>query len=77
MTATTLKTELHNAIESISDKSILEAVYTLLNTHKHEYVLTKAQQKELDKRLKLLSSGKAKTTPFKKSLKTIRAKLIK
>ncbi len=77
MTATTLKTELHNAIESINDKNVLEAVYTLINKHTHEYIINKDQQKELNKRLQLLKEGILKSKPYKKALKEIRTKLAK
>jgi predicted house-cleaning noncanonical NTP pyrophosphatase (MazG superfamily) len=70
-----LKKELHNAIDSITDNSLLEAVYVLLNKNVHEYSLSKAQEKELKHRLELIDKAEESFTPYKKSIKSIRQKL--
>ncbi len=75
MKTATLKKELHDAIDSIDDNSLLEAVYVLLNKNIHEYSLSKVQEKELKHRLELIDKVEEKTTPYKKSLKMIRQKL--
>ena len=53
MTSSTLKKEIHKAIDLTSDESILEAVYTILNKTNHSFDISDAD-------LKLIESRKAK-----------------
>jgi len=77
MSKTILKKELHNAIDSIEDDDLLEAVYTILNNSVHQYELTKGQRKELKIRLAELDKVEEQSLPYKKSLKEIREKIKK
>lgn len=62
MTIETLKREIHKKIDGIDDSALLEAIYTILNQRNTpaRYTLSPEQQEELDKRLELHDSGKAK-----------------
>lgn len=77
MSKTILKKELHNAIDSIEDNDLLEAVYTILNNSVQQYELTKGQRKELKIRLAELDKVEERSLPYKRSLKEIRAKIKK
>lgn len=77
MKFSTLKKELHLAIDRIDDESLLEAVYVILNKSTNDYILTAEQERELYKRLDEDDKGLAKYISSKKSLKEIRAKLRK
>lgn len=77
MKTSTLKKELHLAIDRIDDESLLQAVYVIINKSSHDYVLTAEQQKELYKRLDEDKKGTSKYISSKKSLKEIRTKLKK
>ena len=62
MTTTTLKKELHKAIDTTNDASLLEAVYTILNkaSNLKEYELTGEQLQLVEERRKLYKQGKLK-----------------
>ncbi|MEW6470579.1 MAG: hypothetical protein AB1458_16835 [Bacteroidota bacterium] len=77
MRVTTLKKELHQAIDSIRDENLLEAVYTILNRSLYDYKLTKEQKKELISRLKKHEQGDSQNIPWKRSLKSVRGKIRK
>ena len=74
MTTTILKKKLTKAINEIDDAGLLEAVYTILEKQlasPPEYELTKAQKRELDRRLAGHKAGSTKSSPWddvKKSL---------
>ena len=76
MKASTIRKELHLAIDNISDESLLEAVYVLLS-NRMQYDLSPAQEKELARRIADDESGKTDNIPWKKSLKSVRAKIRK
>lgn len=64
MTTTILKTELTKAINGINDKSLLEALYTIINQTKkssQEYEMTEDDWTEIESRKKELKSGIVKT----------------
>jgi hypothetical protein len=75
MKATQLRKELHFAIDSIQDESLLEAVYTILNKGMNDYELSAEQKKELSKRLAAHENGLSSSAPWKKYLKTIRTRV--
>ncbi|MFI5149517.1 MAG: hypothetical protein ACHQRM_07260 [Bacteroidia bacterium] len=77
MKTTELRKELHFAIDSIQDESLLEAVYTILNKGMNDYELSGEQKKELTKRLESHEKGLSSNIPWKKSLKTIRSKVVR
>ncbi|CAN5333606.1 hypothetical protein BH09BAC5_BH09BAC5_16910 [soil metagenome] len=77
MKTSTLKKEIHLAIDRIDDENLLEAVYVILNKSSRDYSLTAEQEKELYKRLDDHEIGKVKYSPAKKSLKNIRKQLKK
>ena len=59
MSTAILKKQLHKTIDEVTDNSILEAVYTILNKSlDDQFVLSPAQKKELDKRLRDHQKGK-------------------
>lgn len=66
MTTTTLKKDIHKAVDHVNDSDILKAVYTILqkNVEEEEYALTPVQKRELDKRLVEHKSGKLKYYTF-------------
>jgi len=65
MTTTTLKKQLHNAIEETADSAFLKAVYAMFKEYSSgydsEYTLTAEDKAELDKRKKLRREGKSKS----------------
>ncbi|MDP3929420.1 MAG: hypothetical protein Q8R57_10395 [Bacteroidota bacterium] len=63
MTTNTLKNEINKALNSINDKSFLEALYTIINTKKetYDYELNDADKVVLDDRKIAYKNGKAKT----------------
>lgn len=77
MKISTLKKDIHAAIDRIDDQSLLEAVYVILNKSTHDYILTVEQEQEAYRRLDDHEKGITKYVPAKKSLKNIRAKLKK
>ena len=77
MKATELRKELHFAIDSIQDESLLEAVYSILNKGMNDFELSVGQKKELSKRLVSHEKGLTAITPWKKSLEAIRSKVGK
>ncbi len=77
MKTSALRKELHLAIDTITDTSLLEAVYIILNKSMHDLQLTSAQEKELAARIERHEKGETKSTPWKKSIKNIREKLKK
>ena len=77
MKVTELRKELHFAIDSIQDESLLEAVYTILNKGINDYELPADQKKELSKRLASHEKGLSANTPWKKSLKAIRSRVAR
>lgn len=78
MTTTALKKELHKAIDTTNDASLLEAVYTILNKAStlHEYELTDEQLHLVEERKKLYKQGKLKVVTMteikKKALQRIK-----
>ena len=75
MKAAELRKELHHAIDSIQDQSLLAAVYTILNKSMNDFELPLEQKKELIKRLESHDKGVSSNIPWRKSLKTIRSKV--
>jgi hypothetical protein len=75
MRATELRKELHFAIDSIQDESLLEAVFTILNKGMNDYELSSDHKKELNKRIESHEKGLSSSIPWKKSMKTIRGKV--
>lgn len=75
MTTAILKSEITKALDSIQDKSFLEALYTIINTRSEtfDYELNEADKKVLDERKKSYKSGKAKTY----SMYEVRKKVLK
>jgi hypothetical protein len=74
MTKTALKKELHKAIDNIDDNSILEAVYTILNSRasSSSFELSDEDWRIIEERKSLYEAGKLKTlslTEFKKKVK--------
>ena len=65
MTTTTLKKELHHAIDEISDSGFLKAVYAMFREYTigydSDYRLTAEDKAELDHRKKLRKTGKSKS----------------
>ncbi len=72
MNTAALKKELHQAIDTVADNSLLETVYTLLQKSMYMYELNAAQKKELQSRLTAIDAGATTATPYKKSLNAIR-----
>jgi len=70
MNATKLRKELHFAIDSIQDKRLLEAVYTILNKGMNNYELSAEQKKELSKRLAAHEKGQSTSTMQKQRKRT-------
>lgn len=77
MRVSSLKKELHLAIDAITDESLLNAVYVILNKSNLDYELTAAQKKELEMRLAKDEKGESPDIPWKKSIKKIREKIRK
>lgn len=65
MTTSILKTELTKAIAGITDKSLLEALYTIVNraekTESSDFELSDEDMKIIEGRSKAYKAGKAKT----------------
>lgn len=77
MKASSLRKELHETIDQIQDQSLLEAVYVILNRGQEFHELSPEQELELKSRLSNHESGKTKSTPWKKSIKSIKGKIRK
>ena len=75
MTKTALKKELHKAIDNIEDNSILEAVYTILNSRASysNYKLTEEDIHIINERKASYKAGKSKMY----SPKEVKKKLLK
>ena len=65
MTTTTLKKELHHAIDKMSDSGFLKAVYAMIReytiSYDSDYQLSAEDKAELDKQKKLHKAGKSKS----------------
>jgi hypothetical protein len=63
MTTTKLKKKIHACIDHIDDNKILEAVYTIINTHSFQtdFELSASDIKILEARKKAVKKGKEKT----------------
>ena len=78
MTTTILKSELTKAIAGISDKSLLEALYTIMNrANKVEYELSEEDWRIVEDRRKAYKSGKAKTVTMSDIRKDVIRKLAR
>jgi hypothetical protein len=77
MTRTALKKELHQAIDHIEDEQFLNAIYTILSNklNEFEYVLTKEQELELDRRIAAHKSGESKSYSWAEAKKLIKSKI--
>ena len=75
MTTNILKNEISKALNSINDKSFLEAIYTIINTRleNYDYELTEADKKVLDDRKMEYKNGKVKTY----TVNEVRKKVLK
>jgi putative addiction module component (TIGR02574 family) len=68
MTTTQIKQLLHNYIDTAEDKK-LKAIFTLVeNEIDEEYILTKAQKDELDRRLNDHENGIGKTYTWEETI---------
>ena len=61
MTTTTLKKEIHKAIDNIDDDTFLQAVYTIVNEKKFQFDLSAAEWKEVELAQKQHKAGKSKS----------------
>lgn len=65
MTTTTIKKELHKAIDDMGDSGFLKAVYAMFKeytvTYEGVYKLSAAEKTELDEQKKLHKAGKTKS----------------
>ena len=65
MTTTTLKKELHHAIDNMPDSGFLKAVYAMFKEYtvgyNSDYPLSAEDKAELDRRKKLRKTGKTKS----------------
>jgi hypothetical protein len=65
MTTTTIKKELHKAIDNMGDSSFLKAVYAMFKeytiTYDGTYQLSPAEKDELDEQKELHKAGKTKS----------------
>lgn len=77
MKTSTLRKEIHLAIDRIDDEKLLEAVYVILNKSNHDYNLTFEQEKELYIRVEKHEKGLTKNIPAKKAMKELREKFKK
>jgi putative addiction module component (TIGR02574 family) len=79
MKSSTLKKEIHQAVDVVNDNEILYAIYTILkkNSGEDEWVLTSVQKKELDKRLAEHKSGKLKYYTLDEVKKSIKKSIRK
>ncbi len=79
MTATTLKKELHKAIDNIEDESFLQAVYTIINKQsaEYEYNLNPKEWAEIEGIQKQHKSGKSKNYSWDEVKKHAKSKLKK
>ena len=73
MTALALKKQIHKAIDLISDESILEAVYTILNKTNSSFEICASDLKLIESRKKQYLKGDLNSV----SLKDIRKKASK
>ena len=73
MTALALKKQIHKAIELISDESVLEAVYIILNKTNTSFELSNDDLQLIENRKKQFLKGEIKSI----SLKDIRKKASK
>lgn len=80
MKTSTLKKEIHLAIDHTKDNEILEAVYTILrkatkDEEDEQITLSAEDVKELDRRWNNYKSGKSKTHTLEDTKKEIRKKM--
>jgi hypothetical protein len=74
MTASTLRKELHKAIDNIEDQSFLKAVFTIVNEKKFEYDLSPDQWHDVEQAQKLHKSGKSKSYSWEEVKKHAKSK---
>lgn len=81
MTSTTLKKELHQAIDKMSDAGFLKAVYALFKgytvSYDSDYELSSEDKANLDHQRKLHKAGKIKSYTIAEVRKMILGKLKK
>ena len=77
MTTTTLKSELHKAIDNIDDAVFLQAVFTIINEKKVQFDLNTEEWKELERVQKDHKSGKSKNHSWDEVKKYAKGKLKK
>jgi putative addiction module component (TIGR02574 family) len=79
MTRTTLKKELHQAIDNIQDEQFLKAIYTILSEKMSEYhySLSRDQEAELDRRIAAHKSGESKSYSWPQAKKLIKSAIKK
>ena len=79
MTASALKKEINKAISNLDDEQFLQAIYTILNNrlNKEEYVFSKEEKEELDKRKTNYKLGKTKVYTVAEVRKKIEVNLRK
>jgi hypothetical protein len=79
MTKTALKKELHKAIDNIDDDTLLEAIYTILNSRANSYSfeLSDEDLRIVEERRTLYEAGKLKTTTLAGFKKKVKKKLSK
>ncbi|MBK6834956.1 MAG: addiction module protein [Bacteroidetes bacterium] len=79
MKTSTLKKEIHLAIDHTKDNEILEAVYTILRKsakdEEEQITLSAEDIKELDRRWDSYKNGKSKTYTLEEAKKEIRKKI--
>lgn len=78
MKTSTLKKEIHQAIDDTKDNEILEAVYTILRkSAREEELITLSPEdiKELDRRWENYKNGKSKTYSLEDAKKEVRKKI--
>jgi hypothetical protein len=78
MTTTTIKKELHKAIDNMGDSGFLKAVYAMFKEYTvrydGEYKLSKTEKLELDEQKKLHIAGKSKSYSVSEVRKIVAAK---
>jgi len=79
MTKTALKKELHKAIDNIEDDTLLEAIYTILNSQHKQYSfeLSEEDWNVVEERRASYEAGKSKAYTIKEVRKRIMKNLSK
>jgi len=79
MTKTALKKELHKAIDNIEDDTLLEAIYTILNSQHKQYSfeLSEKDWNVVEERRASYEAGKSKAYTIKEVRKRIMKNLSK